>query len=87
MNGFLKIRKLNRVGLNSKRADSAARQAHIHVIEIEGGFVVPATIQVAGAEIELVSAMSRENRLKSMVHEIKTDFDIIVIDCPPSLGL
>jgi len=59
----------------------------IEPVEIEGVFVVPATIQLAGAEIELVSAMSRENRLKSLLEEVKADFDTIVIDCPPSLGL
>ena len=50
-------------------------------------FVVPATIQLAGAEIELVSAMARETRLKELIAPIKDDFDFIFIDCPPSLGL
>lgn len=59
----------------------------IEPVEIEGVFIVPATIQLAGAEIELVSAMSRETRLKGMVDEVVRDFDFIIIDCPPSLGL
>lgn len=50
-------------------------------------FVVPATIQLAGAEIELVSAMARETRLKDLLAPVKDDFDFIFIDCPPSLGL
>lgn len=50
-------------------------------------FVVPATIQLAGAEIELVSAMARETRLKELIASIKDEFDFIFIDCPPSLGL
>ncbi len=50
-------------------------------------FVVPATIQLAGAEIELVSAMARETRLKEMIEPIRDEFDFIFIDCPPSLGL
>lgn len=50
-------------------------------------FVVPATIQLAGAEIELVSAMARETRLKDLLEPVKDDFDFIFIDCPPSLGL
>lgn len=50
-------------------------------------FVVPATIQLAGAEIELVSAMARETRLKELIEPIRNDFDFIFIDCPPSLGL
>lgn len=59
----------------------------IEPVEIDGVFVVPATIQLAGAEIELVSAISRETRLKAMIERIAADFDFVVIDCPPSLGL
>lgn len=59
----------------------------IEPVEIEHVFVVPATIQLAGAEIELVSALSRETRLKAMFEQVKADFDFIIVDCPPSLGL
>ncbi|WP_025784272.1 ParA family protein [Sporosarcina sp. D27] len=48
---------------------------------------IPATISLAGAEIELVSTISREVRMKHAIQEVKADYDYIVIDCPPSLGL
>lgn len=50
-------------------------------------FIVPATIQLATAEIELVTTMARESVLKDAVNKVKDDFDYVFIDCPPSLGL
>ncbi len=50
-------------------------------------FLCPATIDLAGAEIELVSAFSRELRLKKALEPVRQDYDYIMIDCPPSLGL
>ncbi len=49
--------------------------------------VCPSNMSLAGAEVELVSMMSREQRLKEKLEVIKEDFDYIFIDCPPSLGL
>ncbi len=50
-------------------------------------FVAPTTIQLAGAEIELVSRMSREEVLKRAIKPVVEEFDYVIIDCPPSLGL
>lgn len=47
----------------------------------------PSNIQLAGAEVELVSVISRETRLKFALESVKDKFDYIIIDCPPSLGL
>jgi chromosome partitioning protein len=50
-------------------------------------FVCPSNMNLAGAEVELVSQMSREFRLKEKLDEVRDNFDFIFIDCPPSLGL
>jgi chromosome partitioning protein len=47
----------------------------------------PSNIQLAGAEVELVSVMSRETRMKAALADIRDKFDFILVDCPPSLGL
>lgn len=55
--------------------------------EVSNLMLLPATIELAGAEIELVSIMSRETKLKRALDKIKYKFDFVIMDCPPSLGL
>src|SRR5262249_27045814 len=50
-------------------------------------FVAPATIDLAGAEIELVPVMSRELKLRKAIDQTRDHYDLVLIDCPPSLGL
>lgn len=56
-------------------------------VDVKGVDLIPATIDLAGAEAELVQEISRESRLKEALEEISDEYDFIIIDCPPSLGL
>ncbi|MDI9596652.1 MAG: AAA family ATPase [Atribacterota bacterium] len=84
------------VGLDKKKIKTCIYDALINDLPVEKVLyscsidnlsVIPATIQLAGAEIELVPTLSREVRLKSILKTIRDKFDYIIIDCPPSLGL
>jgi len=59
----------------------------IEATSVKNLFVAPATLDLSGVEIELVPAFSRELRLKRAIDAIADDFDFIMVDCPPSLGL
>ena len=67
---------------SDKEAEDIIENTNIKNLDIS-----PSNINLAGAEVELVPMMSREQRLKEKLDVIKNDYDYILIDCPPSLGL
>ncbi|MGH9106938.1 MAG: ParA family protein, partial [Acidimicrobiales bacterium] len=84
------------LGVNARNLEASVYDVILHDVPIEDCiepsnlrnlFLVPATIDLAGAEIELVPAFSRELRLRRGLETVKEDFDFVLIDCPPSLGL
>ncbi|MDK2821115.1 MAG: chromosome partitioning protein [Clostridia bacterium] len=84
------------LGLNRLKIDHSIYDIIITGVPLEGVVIstqipklsiVPATIELAGAEVELVTAIAREQKLKKALKEIKNQYDYIIIDCPPSLGL
>ena len=70
------------VMLHDVEADSC-----IEPTEVKNLFVLPSSLDLAGAEIELVAVMSREHRLRMAIESVIADYDYVLIDCPPSLGL
>jgi chromosome partitioning protein len=66
---------------------AASAKEVVEPTSVPGLSLLPATIDLAGAEIELVPAFSREQRLRHALRPLRDDFDLILIDCPPSLGL
>jgi chromosome partitioning protein len=67
--------------------DGVAVDDAVEPTSVRDLFVLPATIELAGAEIELVSMFSRETRLAAALKPIIDDYSFVLVDCPPSLGL
>jgi chromosome partitioning protein len=63
------------------------RNTRIREVQFRHLDVVPATPDLAGAEVELVSAPEREHRMRRAINLVRDDYDFVLIDCPPSLGL
>ena len=68
--------------LNDMEIDQVMQEVPTHNVDL-----VPATINLAGAEVELVNLISRETRLKNALEKVRDRYDYVIIDCPPSLGL
>ncbi len=84
------------LGLNPRQLDHSLYDVLLQDVPLEDAiepvsvknlFVAPASLDLAGAEIELVPAMNRERKLKDAIESVSEDYDIVLIDCPPSLGL
>ena len=84
------------VDVNIRALESSMYEVLLHDVPLEDCiegtavknlFIAPASLDLAGAEIELVPALSRETKLRVALSEVKEDYDYVIIDCPPSLGL
>ena len=84
------------LGVNKRELETSSYDVIVNALPIEKAirktefenlWVLPSNMNLAGAELELVDMKHRESKIKNAVAPIKSDFDFIFLDCPPSLGL
>ncbi len=80
------IRNLDTTVYDSLMSDAPLEDS-VEATSVRNLFVVPSNMDLAGAEIELVPMFSRELKLRRAVEAVKDEYDYVLIDCPPSLGL
>ena len=74
-------------GLYEALVDERALEGSVVETDVRGLWLAPATLHLAGAEVELVSVMAREFRMRRALEPLRSRFELMLIDCPPSLGL
>jgi chromosome partitioning protein len=83
----LDVRSGERGGLYEVLVEERALADVVVATETSGLWLAPTTADLAGAEVELVTSMAREHRMRAVLEPVRTTYDLLLIDCPPSLGL